>query len=398
MTLDYQGLTQQIRTVGEQALQAYQRLQVRKQLAHTLFEKHAQQVYVLRQKVEQAATLVPSLRCALPLEEPLDAHFSVSTTSQPHLVLAADGSQIFPDRHAQVNYYLINVGTILWQGGGEMPQINTQTHLFFNEEYFSSDLSSSEMISLRRDLMEREVLAKRVQEAKAVPHYASLPIITLTDGTLGLWGIPDQEEESSHGVYRQALQDYLKVLTSLRDVQAITAAYVDKPRVDWLVRLLEIAELDDMRLKKAARLELLTGVTDEDLLGERLAPGERSAVFGIQAQFANAYRDELALHFFYLNVGNLASPWLVRVEIPAWVAFSASQIELLQAVLLEQCQLMGAHPYPYLLHRAHEAAVVTQAEKEQVDLMLIRELNRCGLPVGFESQKQFHKNSNKRRI
>ena len=50
--------------------------------------------------------------------------------------------------------------------------------------------------------------------------------------------------------------------------------------------------------------------------------------------------------------------------------------------------MLGSRPYPYLLHRAHETAVVTLEEKDQVTQMIALELCRRGLPQDEESQKQ----------
>jgi hypothetical protein len=49
---------------------------------------------------------------------------------------------------------------------------------------------------------------------------------------------------------------------------------------------------------------------------------------------------------------------------------------------------MGARPYPYILHRAHEVAVVRHEEKRQVDQMLALELRRSGGEVEQVSAKQ----------
>ena len=82
----------------------------------------------------------------------------------------------------------------------------------------------------------------------------------------------------------------------------------------------------------------------------------------------------LELHFFYLNVGTDGHPWPVRVEIPKWVADDKEKFDLLHGVLVEQCRMMGSKPYPYLLHRAHETAVVKMEEKQQIEQMLAMEL------------------------
>jgi len=43
---------------------------------------------------------------------------------------------------------------------------------------------------------------------------------------------------------------------------------------------------------------------------------------------------------------------------------------------------MGNRPYPYILHRAHETAVVSMQEKEQITQMIVNELHRQGVEVG----------------
>jgi hypothetical protein len=77
----------------------------------------------------------------------------------------------------------------------------------------------------------------------------------------------------------------------------------------------------------------------------------------------------------------------VRVEVPQWVAEDRKKLELLHAVLIEQCNMMGSKPYPYLLHRAHETAVVRREEKEQVEQLLALELRRVRAEVGDRSYK-----------
>jgi hypothetical protein len=111
-------------------------------------------------------------------------------------------------------------------------------------------------------------------------------------------------------------------------------------------------------------------------------------VFALQSQSARSYTQALALHFFYLNAGRPGKPWLARVEIPAWVVDDPEMLDRLHAVLISQCRTMGSRPYPYLLHRAHETAVVSLQEKEQVTQMIALELRRRGVQVGEMSQKQ----------
>ncbi len=389
MALDYQDLYQQVKQAGETALGFFQQVQGNRQKAVDLFRLQAQQSEALRAKVQRAARLVPSLRCALPISEALDGHFAAAHTSDGALLLAADGSQIPPDRHAQVNYYLVNVGVMqMLLGSTSAPQVFTRSELFYGDELFNPQgVISAEAVALKRDLKERQALLEFCRQARLTHTQIPYPpIVTLTDGTLELWGT--KEREDGGGSFRKALQDHLESLKQLCALDVISAAYVDKPRANLVVRLLEVAALPEDRLDQAGKVNAFQGVSDDDLYGAVLAAGERSPVFGIQSQSINDYQEELALHFFYLNVGNAAAPWLARVEIPAWVAQDPRQVSLLQAVLVQQCRILGANPYPYLLHRAHEAAVVNLQEKEQLTQMLVQEFLRRGVPVGQESHKQ----------
>jgi hypothetical protein len=69
------------------------------------------------------------------------------------------------------------------------------------------------------------------------------------------------------------------------------------------------------------------------------------------------------------------------------VAEDKKKLDLLHSVLIEQCNMMGSKPYPYLLHRAHETAVVRREEKDQVEQLLAMELRRVRAEVGERSYK-----------
>jgi hypothetical protein len=55
---------------------------------------------------------------------------------------------------------------------------------------------------------------------------------------------------------------------------------------------------------------------------------------------------------------------------------------------VHQCRAMGSRPYPYLLHRAHETALVSFQDRAQVNQMLAAERHRGGVPVDEASNKQ----------
>lgn len=385
MALDFQQIYAKIHEIGATARQRRERLEILRRQARELFRQYAQDVDFLREKAESAKAVDPATRCAVPLKEPLDTHHPTPALPLNATLIAADGSQINPDRHGQVQYGLVNVGAIVLQlGSGLAPQTFTDSQLLYDEELYTPEGNplTESMVALRRDLDER----RKLDELSA--QYPT-PVITFTDGPIELWGAKDGQDAS----YNQSLETYKSVLSRLQSNGVTTAGYVDKPAADLVVRLLELVSLGDLsEIENLRSQHPLRGVTDRWLFGEKgnplLGPGERSAVFHLQSKSEKDYRGALALHFFYLNAGSEGHPWPVRVEIPKWVVDDPEKLDALHAVLVGQCRMMGAKPYPYLLHRAHETAVVKHEEKHQVEQMLLMEIRRAGEETDDGSFKQ----------
>ena len=389
MSIDFQQVYQKIREIGATAQQRKKTLEERRKHARFLLNLNADNLEGLRWKVESAKEADPAIRCAVPLNERLDTHLPPPASPLNAVLIAADGSQINPDRHAAVQFGLINVGAItLKLASGETTQVFTDSQLLFDDELFtaSGNPLTEGMVALRRDLRERSTLYDL-----AVEYDEGQPVITVTDGPIELWGNSGGEDGQE---YHEALQKYLGVLSRLQARGVVTAGYVDKPGADLVIRLLEISEVgqDIISSNNLRNVHPLRGVTDRWLFGERqdplLKPGERSAVFKIQTKNEKHYSGALGLHFFYLNVGSEGHPWPVRVEIPQWVAQDVEKLGWLHAILVEQCRMMGDKPYPYLLHRAHECAVVSFEEKHQIEQMLQIELRRAGEETDDGSYKQ----------
>jgi hypothetical protein len=386
MSLDFQSIREQVKLLGENALILAKQHQTKREQAVELLTNNAQNLSGLRQKVEMVArNYDPALRCALPVIEPLTASFPPLELPDEVTLIAADGSQITPDRHAEVNFAAINVGAIrLRHGLTAPPETTVSSQLLYDEQLYSTAGTISEAkLALSRDMNERMILAKLAE--KAPP-----PIVTFTDGPMELWGgISGDSEERAD--FQESLKQYLAVLTHLNSLDVVTAGYVDKPSSNLVVRTLEVAMTPETELEDIKNHHPLRGVTDVALYQKFLGPEERSPVFALQSLSSKNYHDQLALHFFYLNVGQSGHPYLVRVEIPAWVAENETSLNLLHAALVDQCRVMGARPYPYLLHRAHETAVVKLEEKDQVTQMIAHELRSRGVSVGEISSKQYAK-------
>jgi len=393
MSLDFQQVRQQVQQLGAEALQRMVHLENLRTQADELLGQYAEQVDELRQRVQTVVRLYdPALRCALPMREGLKTRRALPPLPTEASILAADGSQIFMDRHAEVQYGLVNAGAILMRHGTALPP---ETHVVSTLLYHESfERMTEATLALRRDLDERRLLAELASQA--VP-----PVVTFTDGPMELWGAANEGGEQATQ-FQQSLEQYLEALQRLYALGTITAGYVDRPGADLVVRLLEVALLLEhakagaVDLKQIRKLRPLQGITDLELYRHILQSGERSAVFAMQSQSARQYEDALALHFFYLNVGTEREAYLARVEIPAWVAEDPVQLDTLHAILVSQCRIMGPRPYPYLLHRAHETAVVSFDEKEQVTQMVINELLSRGVQVPHRSHKQSAKDAGKR--
>ena len=379
MGLNYQQVVDKIKELGLNAQARQEILDTRRDSARQLLEYWAEKGMELSTKIEIARKIDPNIRCALPENEPLDSSFIRPPLQESVTLLAADGSQILPDRHRAVQYSLINVGAIIIKSGsGLSPDIFTDTTLLSEDELFTeTGMVTEEAIEQRRDIAERRKLLELVQGYPA-------PLIALTDGPVELWG----QKNSGGDDYRKNLEIHQSILSKLQAKNVVVAGYVDKPGADLVIRALEIAQVSSEDEYQAIRkYHPLRGVNDRWLY-KFLPVGNRSAVFGLQSRSRLHYTGALALHFFYLNVGMENHPWLVRVEFPRWVADNIEKLDLLHGCLIQQCQIMGARPYPYILHRAHELAVVTLEEKNQVEQLLELEMRRSGLEVEGVSNKQ----------
>lgn len=380
MPINFQQAVEQIRAMGRSARQRAAALEELRERARALLREMAGQEPYLLELAEEAARKNPRLRAGLPASGRLDAAVAPTPLSQPCVIFAADGSQINPDRHAPVEFGAINVGAICMRPSAAPRETVDSRLLFYEDLYTGTSQLTEDVVALMRDLAERQMLftlAKPERENGA-------QVVTLTDGPLELYG-----EDQNSAIFRDKLDDYLDVLRALARTGAAAAGYVDKPRSSYVVNLLELVVLTRLgSLDKAGQDHPLFPVHDGDLYNPSLQPGQRTAIFALRSPSAARFTGELALHFFYMNVGRVGKPQVARVEIPHWVAEAPDLLSQLHNALLEQSKQMGARPYPYILHRAHEVAVVSFEEKHQLETMIQAELRKQGVEPGEGSNKQ----------
>jgi hypothetical protein len=319
------------------------------------------------------------LRCASPGEEPLDAARPASDMPERVTLIAADGSQIYPDRHGLAFYYVINVGSIVFRhGSGGAPDVSTDPQLLYTEDrvYPGGVPVSSDVVSVERDLAEMRVLAER-----SLAEPAGGPArVALGDGPLLIWlqraAVPEAQQQ-------QILADHLACLSRLQAGGVAVAGFVSRPYSAEVMALLYLAHLEsDQRGEVNSLAETdYRGLADRALFGF-LGPGERSALF-VRGTAANQdFRARgHAITFFYLNTG---TEW-ARVEVPEWVARDADRLDLVHSAVYDQCRFNNG--YPYVLTRADEQAVILGQEREVLEGMIARAMSRHGLPLPELSRK-----------
>jgi hypothetical protein len=383
MALELNKLTQSVDALGENAAQRLNMLAERLPVAHAALQAIEAADEELRRKVRLA--LQARWAGAIPTAEPVNAAIPLPAPPPRFNVIAADGSQIYPDRHGVALYYLINVGSIVFrQGLPQAPSTASRPEVFYEDaDLYEEDGGQipSVMIDAERDVRELGELA-RLGASEA----ATAPTVALLDNGLLLYislQVPNER------LIDKVISAYLAQLDQLRASGAAVAGVVERPRAASVVRLLHLATLapDEIREEQLRHLGPFQNLTD-GMLFDFLRPGERSALFE-NASPANLDRykpKRHSIHFFYLNAGRPGKDSLLRVEVPEWVANDRARLDLVHAALVEQSRATDG--FPYVLMRAHELAVVTLPERRRFEQMVMGALIRRGLTPGISQKAQ----------
>ena len=206
MPINYQEVYSQIQTIGAGAKERRKKKEEAQAQARDLLAFFDSKLDLLRSKVDSARAADPNIRCALPLNEPPASSHPKPDSAIEATLIAADGSQINPDRHAAVQFSLVNVGAIVMKlNSGETPQIETDSELLFGDDLLPNGIPMSDgMVALKRDLAERSKLDE-------LSKGFSGQVVTFTDGPIELWGAKGEDA----GSYADFVQKYLGVLSRL---------------------------------------------------------------------------------------------------------------------------------------------------------------------------------------
>lgn len=390
MTLELNQVAPQVKAMGRNLVEQQPLRDETLRQAQRLLTEYAAEFTTLDERITRAEQVQQTQRFgwvgATPTNEALSEAHPLPPCPEQVTVIASDGSQILPDQHAITLYYLINTGSIIYRhGSNRKPEtFNPTPHLCFASEELLDEqgriISPSE-VNVKRDLAELEILVDRVTHTGGTTE----PVIALLDGQLSLRVIDLPFNR------QQTYQDeYIKMLDALRQSEATLGGYIDRPRSTFVLALMHLASLEMAEINEEnLRVNPFRHLTDIDLFNF-LGPGQRSAIFSVRAKGLDKYiQAGHAIHFFYLNVSSGDVPKLARIEIPAWLLNNKPALNILHAVIVRQARITGG--YPYVLARAHELAIISNEEREAVEMMLAVEMRRQGVTPSL-SPKQFNKN------
>ncbi len=327
----------------------------------------------LRQLVKQQGD--PGEQYALPMMDdvPLTQRFQeLEQPPRETTVVAVDGSQIRPDRHAAILYYLLQVGGMIFCYNGQAPRTQSKCTLHFkpSELYDKEGLLITGQLGQRRTVAELEYLAQLTAQARAAG--APAPLLALTDGPL-LWPYSDHSEE-----HQQLRQDYFTALDHLQQNDGMPVGFVERPGGCPLVNLLRLTRPSAGKAANSTAESSPDRLTDRELMARFLQPGEHSIWFKRDSPMNQQHdRAGHAICFSYLNVGTETWPVIARLETPAWAAQHAAWVKILHQVLLHQARVL--HGHPYVLARAHELALVTHQDQAALNNLLQQRLVAAGV-------------------
>lgn len=388
MALEFEQLTEVIRAMGAAA-------EARNETASLLIDnllrklrKHSTNWSHIDLCLNRALKTVDKqkYRAARPLYEDEPMHVGVNppkNTPDLATLIAIDGSQALPSRHAAHLYYLINTGTIVYhRGSGTAPQEVSQPKLYYlgDEETESAEDFHSNRVSIQRDMAEIENLARVVWENK----YATAPVLAILDQRLQYFPIGVNVAANANDFVGR----WIEGMDTIKACNALLVGYIERPETGAIVTLLNTLDWGQEDFDPSI-LNERPEIADVVLFRRVLEAGQRSCVFEIVNQSTN-YQPFREAHqeicFFYYAPPGLGD--ITRVDIPKWAAQQPEVIDIIHSLLHEQCLLLGG--YPYVLSRADEVAVIQYSDREYLEHLIDLELRRHGI-VSRSTVKQIGK-------
>ena len=306
----------------------------------------------LRAKVRDRLKRFPWL-VAIPVHT-LSRTFPPPVPPTDFSVIASDGSWIPPDRHSPLCYYVINTGhAVLTYGSHPNADLDSDGQLYFEDDdlYVSPGRKNIPIegarLGVKMQIAELQAASKAVQAAPG-------PTVVLRDGPLILWPLQNEEDE----VKRESLGQFLKCLDGSRVASVPVVGYISYTGRHDVANVLRVSLCGDdpsdcERCSLAGEQQVvcrfLGTALDRQLFEGLLQEGSRSDVFESTSDILEHYGSH-RVQFFQRNAGGE----VVRIEAPQWVMRDGRMLDLVHAVVCDQCRRSpGYPPYPPALQEAH---------------------------------------------
>lgn len=293
---------------------------------------------------------------------------------------AVDGSQIGIDRHLAARCFLINVGRcVLTYGSGPRADLGNEPTLHSSD----AEIAIRDEVTGRSERVEGPVLAalthvRELEEAArlAEENQRDHPTVLVIDGPLTVAGLsgrifPDFVLRTLVTEGFAGAMDRLRRAGRGRDL--VVAGYTSLPSHDEVARALSSGPEWEGGSGLARRAP--HGVMDIEIFERHLPAGHRSALLESTGHPLAAHQGGHSTASFYVNAG----AEIARVELPAWAAEDGRSVDLVHAVLIDQCR--RGDGYPTVLVEAHEQAVVTARDRRAFVDLLESALADQGVPV-----------------
>lgn len=405
MTLEFEKLTGDLEKMAAAVVRRQRAQQAEAERAMTVLSDWANRLDDVRAAVELAEAEGDEkyFRAARPLDddEPLDAAIDAPSPPTTATIMASDGSQILPDRHAAFLYYLVNIGAIVFRHGvDDAPDVLTQAYLVYPDaaegreqaegpQDADPDETDERMdafqATVRRDQEEIKILADWAWENRF--RAEDEPVLTLLDQRLLYWPFGGESNEQT-----VIMGQWWAAMTKVRDAGALLAGYIDRSRKRSVVNMLAaVTATTREERQQIGRTPLNSVLSDAQLFAHLLAPGQRSRVYCEISPTNKRFVDndpDNEVCFFYLNPsapfdsmtpGSIVpdgSASLARIDIPISVARNPATVATVHALIYDQCRIVG--DYPYVLARADEMAVVGRRDAAELNFMMDIVMERHG--------------------
>lgn len=277
--------------------------------------------------------------------------FPIVRTAHPYDIGAVDGSQIYPDHHEGVPFFLLHTAAVSFTYGVQPHEshfdwvTDTVVSSVYEGDMWGHWAHQAMVIDSMRTTCE---LSAGLQLGRR----QSPTGILCFDGSLIFWHLRAQPPPEVLTDSRdQFFGQYCAILSSCAIERIVTAWYTSFPRGTDLVHLVRATfPAESERWYKT--------VVDVDMLYGWLPPAHRTAIFLSGADIAACYPKTIRPAFFYLNTGSE----IARVEVPAWIAEQPHECDRIGGILLDQC--CKGQGYPIALAEAHEHAVMRDADRQ----------------------------------